>query len=84
MGGGASALRGGGARTLVGEDLALLDDSHQRLIETLARIKVARLQDRHAGSRFVLGEHVAGLALHHRYPASQVALVRRLADADVR
>ncbi|MEP7380779.1 MAG: DinB family protein [Gemmatimonadota bacterium] len=66
------------------EDLALLDDSHQRLIETLARIKVARLQDRHARSRFVLGEHIAGLALHDSYHAGQVALVLRLADADLR
>ena len=63
------------------DDLALLDASHARLFETLARIKPSRLQERHSGSRFVLGEHVAGLAMHDSYHAGQIALVLRLADA---
>jgi hypothetical protein len=61
------------------EDLALLEASHQRLMDTLRRVPVARLKAPHAGSRFVLGEHVAGLALHDSYHAGQIALVRKLA-----
>lgn len=62
------------------DDLALLDAMHERLVATLARIKPARLQEAHAGSRFVLGEHVAGMALHDSYHAGQIALVLRLAE----
>jgi len=62
------------------DDLALLEASHQRLLETLRRVPVARLKAPHAGSRFVLGEHVAGLALHDSYHAGQIALVRKLAE----
>lgn len=60
------------------EDLALLRAAHQRLLDTLRRVPLARLRAPHAGSRFVLGEHVAGLALHDSYHAGQIALVRKL------
>lgn len=64
------------------DDLALLDAMHERLVSTLARVKPSRLQEAHAGSRFVLGEHVAGMALHDSYHAGQIALVLRLAEGE--
>jgi len=62
------------------DDLALLDASHQRLLAVLARTPMSRLRERHGAGRFLLGEQVAGLALHDTYHAGQVALVLRLAD----
>ena len=63
------------------DDLALLDDCHQRLLDRLRRTPLARLRERHAGSRYVLGEQVVGMALHDAYHAGQVALVARLAES---
>lgn len=63
------------------DDLALLDECHQRLLDRLRRIPLARLRERHAGSRHVLGEQVAGMALHDAYHAGQISLIVRLAES---
>lgn len=63
------------------DDLALLDVSHRRLLAVLARTPLLRLRESHGARPVVLGEQVAGLALHDAYHAGQVALVLRLADS---
>ena len=47
----------------------------------LARTPLSRLRESHGARPVVLGEQVAGLALHDAYHAGQVALVLRLADS---
>lgn len=62
-------------------DLALLDECHERLLERVRRAPRSRLQARHAGSRWVLGEQVVGMAMHDAYHAGQVALIARLLES---
>jgi DinB family protein len=62
-------------------DVALLRDEHQRLIEVIAQVPVARYGRKPPrGKRWTLGELIVGIAQHDAYHAGQIQMLKRLYD----
>jgi uncharacterized damage-inducible protein DinB len=59
------------------EVLGLLDETHGRLREAVARMPAAALGRRSKGSRYTPAEQIAGIAFHDVYHAGQIQLVKR-------
>ena len=60
-------------------DRRLLDETHERLLDTIASLPAARLAARRPGRKMTLGAEAAGVALHDVYHAGQIVLMRKLA-----
>lgn len=59
-------------------DLALLDEQHRRLRETVATLPVLRLSERSRGTRVPNVTLLYGIAAHDVYHTGQIQLVKRL------
>lgn len=59
------------------EDLALLDDMHAQLRETVAQLDPTALE-RRVGAAFTTAALVRGIAAHDLYHAGQIQLLKRL------
>lgn len=60
-------------------DRALLRAEHERLVDAIAGVPIAKLDTRPPGSRrWTYGELIVGIAQHDAYHAAQVQLMKRL------
>ena len=60
------------------EDLALLDATHRRLRDAVARLKDADLTKRPRGSKYTTDTLVYGVASHDVYHTGQIQMLKRL------
>jgi hypothetical protein len=58
--------------------VALLDDQHRKLRETVAGFPAAHLHQRSLGSRFTAVGLITGIAAHDIYHAGQIQVLKRL------
>ncbi len=59
-------------------DLALLDQEHRLLRDTVAQLPEKRLMDMSAKKKWTLGEMITGSACHDVYHTGQIQLLKRL------
>ena len=60
-------------------DVALLKAEHERLVETIAAIPVARYGETlPGGKRWAVGELILGIAQHDAYHTGQIQMLKRL------
>jgi hypothetical protein len=59
-------------------DVALLEQQHEQLKHTVARLAPARLNARVGRSRWAVAEHVFGVAAHDLYHTGQIQLLKAL------
>ena len=60
------------------DDLALLDQEHRRLRETIASIPASRLPKKSPGTKHTVARLIAGIAAHDTYHAGQIRLLQTL------
>ena len=60
-------------------DIALLRDEHERLLEAIAAVPVAKYGRKPPrGDKWTIGELIVGIAQHDAYHAGQIQLMKRL------
>jgi uncharacterized damage-inducible protein DinB len=60
------------------KDILLLDEMHERLLETVQQLSSDRLNERPKGSQFTNLQTISGIAMHDVYHAGQIQLLKRL------
>ncbi len=65
------------------EDIALLEEMHRRLRETVAALDPAELEVKPGTSKVTHLDQIRGVAAHDLYHAGQIQLLKRLAAAGV-
>ncbi|MBI3765188.1 MAG: hypothetical protein HY277_01625 [Ignavibacteriales bacterium] len=60
------------------QDVALLDDMHSMMRETIAQLKSSDLDEAAHGSKQTNRYIISGVAMHDVYHAGQVQLIKRL------
>lgn len=59
-------------------DVAMLDDTHERLREAIARVLPENLQKAQGKSRYTYAQIIYGIASHDLYHTGQIQLLKRL------
>jgi hypothetical protein len=62
------------------KDLALLEREHRLLREAIAAVDPARLHRRESSKKWLLIDHIIGVAFHDIYHAGQIRLLRRMQE----
>jgi uncharacterized damage-inducible protein DinB len=61
--------------------LSELDRQHRQLVETISRLKAAKLRETVAGKGYSVDHMLRGVTQHMAYHAGQIALIKKMADA---
>lgn len=60
------------------KDLLLLENEHRLLRAAVAEVDPAKLQHRGSTKKWILADHIVGIAFHDIYHAGQIRLLRRM------
>ena len=60
------------------KDLSLLEEEHRLLREAVAALDPAKLHQRGSTKKWLVSDHIIGVAFHDIYHAGQIRLLRRM------
>jgi DinB superfamily len=60
------------------KDLSLLENEHRLLRDAVAQVDPAKLNQRGSTKKWILADHILGIAFHDIYHAGQIRLLRRM------
>lgn len=67
------------SRDLERADVALLKEEHERLVEVIAAVPLARYDERMpGGKRWTVAELIVGIAQHDAYHTGQIQMLKRI------